>query len=109
MTIGLTGKEFLAASMFEIEPMRPASMGPSIDSAVHWTAPRKLPVPSSSVLSSAKSQVIGIACRANVGRVESRSVNQVQIDEPRSVNLLKAKAKYVATASAYAVAPVPDE
>ena len=45
--------------------------------------------------------------RAKVFRVESRSVNQVQIVDPRSASFDIANAKYTPIASAYAATPAP--
>src|SRR5690348_569234 len=79
-----------------------------------------LPTESLKKLTSAKSQVIGNACRPNVTltvatRAERPELvllvdgpeSQVHMVEPLSANLLIRKARYVAIASAYASAPVP--
>src|SRR5947207_6040180 len=60
-------------------------------------------------LPSAKSQIIGMACRAKVFRRASifGLESQEQIVELRSTLLSTASARYVATASAYAFAAAP--
>src|SRR5260370_39040778 len=79
----------------------------SMTSATQSTAPWKLPVESLNGFASAKSQTIGIAWRAKVLRVLSLVTSHEQIVEFLSANLSTANARYVATASAYAFAPVP--
>ncbi|MCY1526296.1 hypothetical protein D9M68_613050 [compost metagenome] len=69
--------------------------------------PSKFPLESDNGLLSAKSQVIGNACRPKVFLACSRRLAHAHNDELRSATLSIANAKYTPNASAYAVAPAP--
>src|SRR5882724_10970487 len=71
----------------------------------------RLPLDSANGFTSAKSQVIGSACRRNVLTTSSffGELLQVQRDEFDSASFSTTNAKYTTTASAYAAAPAPPD
>src|SRR5689334_582035 len=72
--------------------------------ATQSTLSRHVPLDRANGLASARSHVIGIACRANTPRTCSFDglASQEQLDDCRSAPRLVARPKYVTTASAYA-------
>src|SRR3954469_20125668 len=101
MMIGRTGKEFSAALILKTA-LGPAAGVPLNAFAIHSMLKVKFPDEDEYGLPSAKSHVIGIACRAKVFRRASilGLLSQEQIEDPRSALRLTANARYVATASA---------
>src|SRR3989442_1102402 len=91
----------VAASAWIAKPADPAvAKAPSSTSATQDAVAAILPVACSSGFTSAKSQVIEIACREKPAIVESRSRYQTVCVQLRVNTLLSANARYMPIASA---------
>src|SRR5204863_420524 len=118
MSIGEIDRPVIASRLCTVPDARAGVR--SIAGTSHSNALVNPPPESLKGEASAKSQVIASACRANAFRTDAvRAEPPVELFVPlgplsqvarvlfRSVNLLTANPRYVATASAYACAPTP--